>query len=70
MPGSGHQISNRPKATLEYSVVQRLLAPEVVVETRWGQAELARQVANGNPIHAACREEALCGVEDNLTGRN
>lgn len=70
MPGGGHQISNRPKATFEYSVVQRLLAPEVVVETRRGQTELARQVANSYPIHAACREEALCGVEDNLTGRN
>jgi hypothetical protein len=70
MPGSSNQISDRPKATLEYGVVQRLLASKVVVETGWGQAELARQVANSNPINAACREEALCDIEDNLTGRN
>ena len=69
VPRLGEQVDDRPQAALEHGVVQRLLAGEVVVQARSGEAHLARQVAHGDAVDAARGEQPLRGVEDHLARR-
>src|SRR5437899_248596 len=66
LPRDRHRLDDRPEPALEDRVVERLLAGEVVVEARGGDPHLARQVSHRHALHAARREQALGGVEDDL----
>jgi hypothetical protein len=67
--GIGEQLGERREAALEHRLVQRLFARKVVVQARRREPELARQVAHGDAVDAALREEHLGRVEDRLARR-
>ena len=63
-----HDLEQRAHAPLQDSLVEGLLAREVVVEAGRGQLGLPRDVANGGAGEAARGKERLGDVQDPITG--